>query len=522
MCNLKRAFAAILLILLAACGPSGGRSRTDLIVARGKDAVTLDPARATDGNSLNVTQEIMKGLVQFKPGTFDVEPAIAQSWSTSPDGRRWTFVLKPHLTFTDGTAIDADAVKFNFDRWRLISNPYHANFTFAYYASMFGGFPGLITDVRASGNDRVVFTLNRAFAPFLRDLAMPPFGIGSPKAIRNGLSDFAQRPVGYGPYIFGSWTKDDSIVLHANPNYEVKAAYETVRLRVMTPDQSNAAIRSGNIDIISDPTPADAAKLAGAPGVTIYFQPANNTSYLALNLDRAPFEKLGVRQAVADAIDVRGIVKAYYPKGALVADNWVPHGMLGENPSLHETKFDPAAAKAALRNAGYPNGFDATLFYSKTARPYLPQPEQMAQAIKRQLGAVGIRVQLDAFEWGEFLSKIHNGEHAMALAGWSGDNGDPDNFLYTLLDRDAAHRPSAQNYSFWRDARFHDLMIAGQATPDAAKRAALYRQASAMIYAMVPAIPIAHMTVPIAMRSSIAGYVPNPDTHIGFEYLYPR
>jgi peptide/nickel transport system substrate-binding protein len=387
---------------------------------------------------------------------------------------------------------------------------------------MFGGFPGLIVDVQAPASDKVVFTLTRPFAPFLRDVAMPAFAIGSPKAIRNGLGDFAQRPIGYGPYTLASWVKDDRITLHAYPGYPVKAGFPTVVLRVMKPSDSIQAITAGTIDIIADPQPQDADRLAQAPGVTIYLQPANNNSYLAVNMDRVPFDRLGVRLAIAYALDVRGMVKSYFPKGAIVADNWMPPGMMGDNSAVKTYPFDVAKAKAELASAGYTNGFETNLLYPNIPRPYLPEPERTARAIAAQLGAIGIKVDLQPYEWGRFLDKVHNGEHAMCLAGWYGDNGDPDNFLYTLLDRDAAHRPNAQNYSFWRDQQFHDLMIAGQTTSDPAKRTAIYQQATALIGAMVPAIPIAHMEVPVAVRSSIGGYVPNPDTHISFEFLYPK
>jgi peptide/nickel transport system substrate-binding protein len=514
--------------ILAACGggstsSTASRSGPQLVVARVKDAVILDPAQASDGMSLDVTQEIMKGLVGFKLGTFDIEPAIASSWQMTPDGRTWTFTLKNGLHFSDGTPIDAAAVKFNFDRWRLVSSPYHGNFPYPYYASMFGGFPGLISDVEAPKPDTVVFTLTRAFAPFLHDLAMPSFAIGSPKAIRDDLEGFGRHPVGYGPYTLAEWVKDDHITLHAATNYPIQAAYPTVVIRDI-PDQATsiADMQKGDIDILTDPRPQDAQLLSQQKGLTVYYQPANNNSYLAMNLEREPFEKLGVRQAIAYAVDVRGIVKAFYPKGALVADNWTPPGMMGENPAVKTYPYDPARAKAMLAAAGYPNGFSTELFYPTIPRPYLPEPQRVAEAIQTQLKAIGITVKLDPFEWSTFLEKVHNGEHAMCLVGWSGDNGDPDNFMYTLLDRDSAHRPNVQNYSLWRDPTFHDLMVAGQITADPARRAAIYRQANAMISAMVPSIPIVHVTVPIVVRSSIAGFVPSPDTHVAFEYLYPR
>jgi peptide/nickel transport system substrate-binding protein len=507
--------------------PRAGAMQADpdhpvLVVARVKDAVVLDPAQSTDGMSLNVTTEIMKGLVQFKPGTFEIEPAIASSWEMGGDGRRWTFHLQKHLRFSDGTPLDAEAVKFNFDRWRLISDPYHGDVPYTYYATMFGGFPGLITGVRAPDAGTVVFELSRAFSPFLHDLAMPSFSIGSPSAIRNDLNGFKQRPIGWGPYTLAEWVKGDRIVLRANPDYPVRPAYTTVVIRDFSDAQRSVDyMRRGEIDVLTDPDPDQAQQLAGMPHVTVYYEPANNNAYLAMNLDRKPFDKLAVRQAIAYALDVHGIVHSFFPVGANVAHSWTPEGMVGEDPDVTAYQVDDARARALLASAGYRRGFTTELYYASIPRPYMPDSKGVAEAIRSQLRKIGITVKLRPLEWSVFLSKVHNGEHPMCLAGWSGDNGDPDNFMYTLLDQDSARRPNAFNYSFWRDERYHQLMLQGQATSDPASRDLIYQHALEMVHDMVPSIPIVHVTVPVALKTSIAGFIPSPDTHIAFEYLHP-
>jgi peptide/nickel transport system substrate-binding protein len=523
---------ALGLLVAAALPACGGASPTagggnPLIVARVKDAVILDPAQAVDGMSLNLTQEIVKGLVEFKSGTFDIEPAIAAKWTMSPDGRTWSFTLRKGLKFSDGTPIDAVAVKFNFDRWRLTSNPYHGNLSFGYYADMFGGFPGLITDVRAPKPDTLVLITARPFSPFLHDLAMPPFGISSPTAVRNNAQDYGQPdrpPVGWGPYTLAEWVKDDHITLKANPDYPVKGGYDTVIVRDI-PDQATSVLEmeKGTVDILTDPRPDDAAQLAKQSGLVVAYQPANNNSYVAFNTDREPFGKTAVRQAIAYAINVPELVTAFYPKGAMVADNWTPPGMLGSNPSVKAYPYDVSKAKQLLVQAGLPNGFSTDLFYPTIPRPYMPEPQRVAEAIQAELKKIGISVTLQPFEWAIFLDKVRHGEHPMCLIGWSGDNGDPDNFMYPLLDKDSADaKPNGQNYSFWRDENFHRLMIAGQTTIDAGKRAAIYARANAMIHDLVPALPIVHVTVPIVLKNGIAGFVPSPDTHIAFELLKPK
>jgi peptide/nickel transport system substrate-binding protein len=493
-----------------------------LVFARVKDAVDLDPAVATDGLSLNVSTLIMRGLVGFKPGTFAVVPVLAQSWTTSRDGKRWTFTLRAGQRFSDGTPVDAAAVKFNFDRWRLTSNPYRGNYQFSYYETMFGGFPGLIEDVRADAPLKVTFVLTRPFGPFLRNLAMPSFAIGSPAAIRAGIVAFDRHPVGSGPYELAEWVKDDHITLRSNPSYRPQPIYSTVIIRdIPDPATSVLELERGDIDGLSDLRPDDAARLAKNHSVTIYRQPSNNVSYLAMNMDRTPFGDRRVRQAIAYALDVPAIVRAFYPTGGSVANEWLPPGMLGDNPSVRAYPHDVAKAKALLAAAGLPNGFSTRLYYGTAPRPYMPEPQRVAEAIQADLRAVGIKVTLEPFEWAVFLSKIKNGEHPMCLIGWTGDNGDPDDFLYPLLDKDSAVK-GGQNYSFWRDERFHRLMIAGQSANSEARRAAIYAEAVELVHDEVPAIPLVHTTVPFAMKSEVAGVIPSPDSVLWFNLMRPR
>ena len=512
-------------LMLSACGggPSGSPS-SQLVVARVKDAIGLDPSRETDGLSLNITSEVFENLVRFKPGTFDVVPGLAKSWTSSPDGKSWTFVLQPGLKFSDGTPLDSGAVKFNFDRWRLTKNPYHGNLGYPYWASQFGGFDqkSVVSDVQAPAPDRVTMRLKSPFGPFLRNLAMPSFAIGSPTAIKSDPQAFGLKPVASGPYVVEEWVKDDHITLRANPNWEGgKIAYSSVIVRDI-PDQSTSVLsmKKGDIDILVDPRPDDAHDLAKQTGIVLYRQPSNNVTYLALNTDKKPFDNLYVRRAIAYAIDKAVIAKSFYALGAQVADNWTPPGMLGENPSLKAYPHDVATAKKLLAQGGLPAGFVTQLYYPTSPRPYMPEPQRMAEAIQANLRDIGVNVTLQPLEFGVFLSKVRNGEHPMCLIGWTGDNGDPDNFMYDLLDQDSAVKPNAQNYSFWRDPAFHKLMLAGQQSVDETKRAAIYAQANALIHAQAPAVPIVHSVVSFAAKSSVGGVVPRPDSVLNFELMH--
>jgi peptide/nickel transport system substrate-binding protein len=519
-------FALLGSLALSACGGGeSGNASSQLVVARVKDAIGLDPSRETDGLSLNITTEVFQNLVRFKPGTFEVVPDVAKTWTSSPDGKSWTFVLQPGLKFTDGTPLDAAAVKFNFDRWRLTKNPYHGNFGYPYWASQFGGFDqkSVVADVQAPARDRVTMRLKTPFGPFLRDLAMPSFAIGSPAAIKSDTQGFGLKPVASGPYAVAEWVKDDHVSLIENPNWAGgKVVYSSVIVRDI-PDQSTSVLsmKKGDIDILVDPRPDDARDLAKQSGITLYREPSNNVTYLAMNVEKKPFDNVNVRRAIAYAIDKAVIATSFYALGAQVADNWTPPGMLGENPAVKAYPRDVALAKRLLAQAGLPAGFSTLLYYPTSPRPYMPEPQRMAEAIQANLRDIGVNVTLQPLEFGVFLSKVRNGEHPMCLIGWTGDNGDPDNFMYDLLDQDSAVKPNAQNYSFWRDPAFHKLMLAGQQTVDENKRAAIYRQANAMIHDQTPAVPIVHSVVSFAAKSSVGGVVPRPDSVLNFELMHP-
>ncbi len=299
--------AALAVLALAAAGCADGAASGDapapLTMARVKDAVGLDPSHQTDGISLNTTSEVMENLVTFKTGSFDIAPALAVKWTSNPAGTTWTFRLRRGAVFADGTPADAAAVKFNFDRWRLPDDPNRGNFDYSYYADMFGGFPGVIRDVRAPTPATVVLELTHPFGPFLRDIAMPSFAIGSPAAIKADAKAFELRPVGSGPYSIVEWVRDDHITLAANPRYNgllPKPSFATVVIRDI-PDQATSvlSIQKGDIEMLTDPRADDVKLLARHKGVAIANQPSNNLAYLALNVERKPFDSRLVRQAVS-------------------------------------------------------------------------------------------------------------------------------------------------------------------------------------------------------------------------------
>lgn len=519
------ACAALAAAVLAGCGgkSTAGGPDTTLVFGRNKDAVTLDPAVATDGMSLNVARATMEGLTQYSPGSFDIRPWLATSWTLSPDSKTWTFTLRHAVKFQDGTPFDAGAVKTNLDRWRLKNDPLHTQLkgNYSYYADQFGGFPGVISDVRVLAPDKVQIVLTKPVAPMLANLAMPAFSLSSPTAMKSRGEDYFREPVGTGPYQVVEWVKDDHITLKAFDGYwGHKARIPTVILRDI-PDAASSliALQKGEIDGWEYPQPNDLPRIAQDHNLRLYHMPPNNVMYLALNNGRRPFDNVLVRRAINEAIDAKAIIKNFYDPSAQVADEFLPAAIWPHGVKVSYA-YDPSDARVLLARAGYPNGFSTTLWYMTLPRPYLPQPQRVAEAIQADLKNVGINATLQGFEWGTYLQRVMNAEADMALFGWSGDNGDPDNFLYVLLDRDSATPPGAQNVCFWKDPRFHQFATQAQTVTDKGKRAALYQQALQVVHDQAPCVPLAHTSPPIAFKVKVKGYVPHPDSSELFQDMW--
>lgn len=487
-----------------------------LVWGRGGDSVSLDPIQVTDGESLKVTHQIYEGLLDYAPGSTEVVPVLATEWEASPDGLEWTFKLRQGVKFHDGTDFNAEAVKINFDRWRNTSDPLHVGGEFPYYSYMFGGFDEAsnIQDVIVVDDYTVKFVLKNIQASFLQDIAMVPFAIASPKALQENPERLKDHPVGTGPFRFVSWTKGDRIVLEANPDYwGGKPAIDRLIYRSIPDNNARlVALQAGELDVMDGVEPAFLPTIQATGQFDIIERPPMNIGYLAFNTQKPPFDNVLIRRAINHAINKEELNTAFYGGMGIPAVSPLPPSVWGHNPNVPKYEYDPEKAKELLAQAGYgpDNPLKTELWAMPVPRPYMPQPERIGVAIQNYLREVGIEAEIVTYEWGTYLEKTGMGEHTMALLGWTGDNGDPDNFLYVLLDKDNAVTPDAGNIAFYVNDEVHDLLIRARQTTDQAERTRLYEEAQVKIMEDAPWVPLMHTRVPIAVRKGITGYVPNP------------
>ena len=510
-------------------GGGGGEGGGTFTYGRGADSVTLDPVHATDGESFAVTRQIFDSILEFTPGTTDpVASLAAEIPKPEKGGRRYTIDLREGVKFHDGSKFNAEAVVFNFDRWRLTDNEFHkggGNQTseFSYYVSQFGGFDedSIITNVEAVDEYTVRFDLREPLGPFLRNLTMSVFAIASPTAIEKDVEGFWENPVGTGPFLFDAWDKGSEVRLKANDDWwasDLPAEQggggpnvDRIVFRSIEDNSSRvASLSGGQLSGADGLTPDDVPTVEENPDLKILTRPPLNIGYLALNTQKEPFNDLNVRKAMAAAINMEEIVQAFFGDTAQVATNAYPPTVPFWREATEPYGYDPEEAKRLLEEAGLADGFDMQLWFMPIPRPYMPDGRGVAQAMQRDLEQVGIRAQLETREWGTYLEETGRGTHDACILGWTGDNGDPDNFLNVLLSSKSATEQNALNVAFYKNPELDKVLDQGATTIDENERRRLYEEAQTIVYEDVPWVPIDYAEPPLGFLKDVSGVTPNP------------
>ncbi|MEN3110211.1 ABC transporter substrate-binding protein [Uliginosibacterium paludis] len=512
----KTALAAALLLGLA--GTQAHAAKTLVYCSEGSPE-GMNPMFYTTGTTHDATSaQLFNRLVEFEVGTTNIVPGLATAWEVSPDNLAYTFKLRRGVKlnasdrFKPSRDFNADDVLFTWNRMADANHPFHNNTpgtNYAYFQDM--GMGKVVDRVEKLDDYTVVFRLKSPLAPFLANMAMDFMSIQSAeyadKMKAAGTPEVVDsEPLGTGPFRLVSYQKDAVIRYKANENYwEGRPKIDNL-IFAITPDASVrlAKVKAGECQLMAYPKPADLPALKADKSINLLTKEGLNVGYIALNVEKKPFDNKLVRQAINMAIDKKALIETIYQGAGQAAKNPIPPILWSYNDKIKDYSFDAAKAKALLAKAGYKDGFEMELWYLPVQRPYNPDGKRMAEMVQADLARIGVTAKLVTYEWGEYRKRAKNGEHQAVMFGWSGDNGDPDNFFGNLLSCDAV--AGGGNFARWCDKDYDALIKKAASTPKQADRAKLYEKAQEIVKEEAVWVPIAHSVRFEPVRKSVSGF----------------
>jgi len=482
------------------------------------------PGVNTTGTSFDVTTQVYNTIVEFERGGTKVVPGLAEKWDISADGTQYTFHLRKgvkwHSTsksFKPTRDFNADDFIFMLERQWKESDPFFkvTSQNHSYFNDM--GMPKLLKSVDRIDEFTVRIVLNQAEAPFLANLAMQYAGIQSKEyaiaMLKAGTPEKVdQDPVGTGPFYLVQYQKDAVIRFKAFPQYWGGKAKIDDLVFAITPDASVrwAKLQKGECHVMPYPNPADLDAIRKDPNVQVLEQPGLNVGYLSYNTTKKPFDDVRVRKAINMAINKKAIIDGVYLSTGVAAKNPIPPTMWSYNDAVKDDPYDPEAAKKLLAQAGFPDGFSTDLWAMPVQRPYNPNAKRIAELMQADLAKINVKAEIKSFEWGEYRKRLQAGEHQMGMLGWTGDNGDPDNFLYTLLGCASAKSASGSNISKFCYQPYEDLVLKAKSTTKQADRDALYKRAQVIFKEQAPWFTIAHAVQLKPVRKEVVDFKLSP------------
>jgi peptide/nickel transport system substrate-binding protein len=500
--------------LLAAAALAGSlafhvaHADSTLVVGIAADPTGLDPEAVLNNTSGFVMATIYDSLVKYKPGTVEPEPGLASSWAVSEDGLSYRFKLRPSVKFQDGTPFNTDTYIQGIQRLLDKQSPiyiYNTGHVEGYIDFTYGD----VASLNKIDDQTVEFKMKKPNAPFVTSLAMVWNGVVSPTAAAKYGKDFRNHPVGSGPFIFKEWKPRDYISLDANPAYwNGKPRIDHLIFKEY-PDPQSAllALKKGEIQILGDVSATIIPALQADHSIKIITQPGLASSGMGMPTDTAPFTDEKIRQALNYAIDRNAIDKALFKGFAVPMVSPLPSSEWSFQPQKPAYTYNPTLAKKLLAEAGVKTPLSIEFLTYNTPRGYNAAGADLAVAIQGYLKKVGINAQVRKLDMGAFLATVRNGKYnQLFMVGWTGDNGDPDNFVCELY----SSRNPVDDTTRYNNPDVNKLCEQGLATSDHAQRVAIYQHIQQLVWQGAPWVFVNSVEQVRAMRTDVHGYQLNP------------
>jgi ABC-type transport system substrate-binding protein len=513
------------------CPDNGG----SMVMTWKDDVSTLDPAIGYDWQNWSMIRSLFGRLVSYKPGTTELEPDMAEKYEVSPDGKVYTFILRPDIKFHNGRTVTAEDVKFSLERTidPKTKSPGQSFYSkIAGFEEFVGGKATTVSGIKVVDPQTVEITLQNPDAAFLHLMALNFAAVVPREEVEKYGDDFGKNPVGTGAYRLTKWDLGQQLVFDRNPDYYIACTPKLDQITFEVGQEPTVALlrlERGEVDAVGDGLPPSRfVDFTSNPQYKdlVVRGTQMQTGYVAINTKMKPFDNVKVRQALNMAINKERIVQIINGR-AEVANQVLPPIMPGYDPNFKGYEYNPQAAKQMLAEAGFPNGFNTQLFANNTD----PNP-RIAQAIQQDLAAIGITVELKNQAQSTVIAA--GGEEQGAPLIWSGgmawiaDFPDPSNFYWPILSCTAI-APGTWNWSWYCNesldqmAKQADAMVGDD---KAEARTEMYRQLFNKVMEDAPWVPIFNEQRVNVHSARLEGdkslWLDPVRTPINYDYIYAK
>jgi peptide/nickel transport system substrate-binding protein len=490
---------AVLTLLFCLLSCSSKPDPNTLVMIIESSPTNLDPRVGIDGQSENIDNLIFDDLLT-KGEDLNVAPGLAERWEI-PDPRTYIFHLHHGAMFHDGRRLTSRDVKWTFDT--LLQGKIRSTKAAVYK---------YVDHIDAPDDFTVIFHMKEADATLLWNLSdgamgIVPYGSGN---------EMTLHPIGSGPFKFVSAETDRDVILERNDNYwGEKAKLSRLRFAVV-PDETTEALelRKGSGDItINSLTPDTVVTLARNPNLRVQSGPGTRLAYLGFNLRDPILSKVGVRQAIAYALDRGPMIKYLWRGQARPARSILPAQSWAYNGNVPAYEHDPEKAKQLLDAAGYP-AVNGVRFHITMKTSTDPNTRLMVAVIQQQLREVGIALEVRSFEFATFFSDVQRGAFQMYGLRWIGGNEDPDIFEYAF--HSSKFPPNGANRAYYLNPRVDALIDQARRETDPALRQPLYAEVQQIVAEDLPYINLWYLDNVLVHTSRVRRIRLNPAGNFDF------
>lgn len=506
--------AAAATVALAACGGGSGGSGAsgsdapveggDLTIARAADIISMDKTTTFDNNSIYVMEQIMEPLFTVSADGTEVEPYLAADYKVSDDKLTYTIKLRDGVTFSNGDPLTAADVKFSIDEDTKTGD------------EGWGFINAAIDTVTAVDDSTVEIKLKYAWAPLLADLSLFSNGIIPNNYGGKTAEEFYQAPVGTGPFVWDEWKQGQYVKVTANKNYwgDEGPHLDSVTWTVV-PDANTRKLQlqGGQIDIDDTPDWSSFSSMKDMPGINAQTFPSTRMDYLSLNEQRAPFQDVRVRRAIAYAVDRDAMVKAVLYGNGTPATSLLSPGTPFFSENAGGATYDVAKAKEEMAQSSVPQGFSTTLLIASGN----PDQASVAQILQSELKEIGIDLQITQLDPTANKQARLKSDFDMAMQAWTMDIPDPDEWTSFAVDPDGG---SHSSFTYYNNPDVIALNKQAQQEIDESKRADLYEQLQQQTSADAYLTYLYYSPYVYAMTDNVKGFQVTPLGNYHLEDVY--